>query len=187
MNLYQLKDKKQNIIIFLSIVILYFLFENSANAKQIYLPIGGSHIIKVQEEIDTVFVSAAKTADYEIVDNNSVIIYAKKEGLAEFTLFNKNHQPISKTRVLVNNTINDAYRRIRTEFPDSKIEINKIGESYILTGSAETRKQKIPLPALSARRLQVKKKKREKRVIKATLSIRGLLIKLNYLKPIKLM
>lgn len=46
MNVYKLKDKKQNIILFLSIVILYFLFENSANAKQIYLPIGGSHIIK---------------------------------------------------------------------------------------------------------------------------------------------
>ncbi len=179
MNVYKLKDKKQNIILFLSIVILYFLFENSANAKQIYLPIGGSHIIKMQEEIDTVFVSAAKTADYEIVDNNSVIIYAKKEGLAEFTLFNKNHQPISKTRVLVNNTINDAYRRIRTEFPDSKIEINKIGESYILTGSAETEEAKDTIASIVGEATASKKEKEREESYQSNPEYRGVINKIK--------
>lgn len=157
MNRYQFKDKKQHGTLLFIVFIIYSLLVTPADAKQIYLPEGGSHIIKIQEEIDTVFVSAAKTADYEILDNNSVIIYAKKEGLAEFTLFNKSHQPIIKTTVLVNNIINDTYRKIRTEYPDSYIEISKIGESYILTGSAESEEAKDTIVQIVSEATAVKK------------------------------
>ncbi|MFW5402645.1 pilus assembly protein N-terminal domain-containing protein, partial [Yersinia sp. 1252 StPb PI] len=55
---------------------------NQAYAKPVYLSSGESYIIKTEEEIDTVFVSAAAIADYELVGKNSIIVYAKKEGIA---------------------------------------------------------------------------------------------------------
>lgn len=111
---------------------------NKANAKLIYLSTGESYIINTKDEIDTVFVSAATVADYELVGKNSMIVYAKKEGLAEFILFNQNNIPIQKSEVLVNNIITMVDKRIKIEYPESNIDINKIGDSYVLTGMADS-------------------------------------------------
>ncbi|WP_145539534.1 type II and III secretion system protein family protein [Yersinia kristensenii] len=136
------KYLNQNILFFLFIIISCQIAVNRANAKPVYLSAGESYIIKTQEEIDTVFVSAAAIADYELVGKNSIIVYAKQEGTAEFILFNQNNQPIKKSAVLVNNTITAANKRIQIEYPESDIEINKIGTSYILTGMAESEEAK---------------------------------------------
>lgn len=132
----------QNILFFLFIIISCQIAVNRANAKPVYLSVGESYIINTQEEIDTVFVSAAAIADYELVGKNSIIVYAKQEGTAEFILFNQNNQPIKKSAVLVNNTITAANKRIQIEYSESDIEINKIGTSYILTGMAESEEAK---------------------------------------------
>lgn len=42
----------------------------------------------------------------------------------------------------MDNTITAAHKRIRLEYPESDIEINKIGDSYILTGTVETEEAK---------------------------------------------
>ncbi|CNJ77628.1 putative tight adherance operon protein [Yersinia aldovae] len=133
---------KWNVLFFSLIIIVIQVTVNHCHAKPVYLSAGESYILKTPEEIDTVFVSAAAIADYELVGKNSVIVYAKQEGIAEFILFNRNNQPMIKTVVLVNNIINLVYQRIKVEYPDSNIEINKIGDSYILTGQAESEEAK---------------------------------------------
>ncbi|MGN1596132.1 type II and III secretion system protein family protein [Yersinia enterocolitica] len=132
----------QIVLFLVCMIIACFIAVNRANAEAVYLSTGQSYMIKTQEEIDTVFVSAAAIADYELVGKNSIIVYAKQEGTAEFILFNQNHHPIKKSAILVDNTITAAHKRIRLEYPESDIEINKIGDSYILTGTVETEEAK---------------------------------------------
>lgn len=115
---------------------------NKAHAKPVYLSTGESYIINTNNEIDTVFVSSAATADYEVIGKNSVIVYAKKEGIAEFILFDQNNKPLMKSKVFVNNIISVAHKRIQIEYPESNIEINKIGDSYVLTGTVESEEAK---------------------------------------------
>lgn len=121
---------------------------NQAYAKPVYLSSGESYIIKTEEEIDTVFVSTAAIADYELVGKNSIIVYAKKEGTAEFILFNKDNHPMIKTTIMVNDIMTSAYQRIKIEYPDSNVEINKIGNSYLLTGKAESEEAKDTIAAI---------------------------------------
>ncbi|MCW6567510.1 pilus assembly protein N-terminal domain-containing protein [Yersinia ruckeri] len=110
----------------------------NCHAEEFYLATGESHTINIKDEIDTIFSSATKVADYELIGTNSVIIYAKEEGLAEFNLFDNKNRPIYKVTVLVDNIMSKARKRIKIEYPDSNITINKLGESYILTGTAQT-------------------------------------------------
>nr|WP_174848851.1 pilus assembly protein N-terminal domain-containing protein [Yersinia artesiana] len=130
------------ILFFLSIIIAWQALVNKVHAKPVYLATGESYILNTQDEIDTVFVSAAAVADYELIGKNSVIVYAKKEGIAEFILFDQNNKPILKSKVFVNNIITTAHKRVQLEYPDSNIEINKIGDSYVLTGIAESEEAK---------------------------------------------
>ena len=138
MRILKLNYKNWNILLVLFIMAIWQISINKANAKPVYLSAGESYIINTKEEIDTVFVSAATVADYELVGKNSIIVYAKKEGKAEFILFNQNNKPIQKSEVFVNNIITMVDKRIKLEYPESNIEINKIGDSYVLTGMAES-------------------------------------------------
>lgn len=142
MRIPKLKYKGWNILIFLFIIAIWQVSINKANAKLLYLSAGESYVINTKEEIDTVFVSAAAVADYELVGKKSMIVYAKKEGRAEFILFNQNNIPIQKSEVFVNNIITMVSTRIKLEYPESNIEINKIGDSYVLTGMAESEEAK---------------------------------------------
>ncbi|CNH46082.1 type II and III secretion system protein family protein [Yersinia pekkanenii] len=148
-----------NRLFFLLAITMVQIAVNNAYAKPVYLSMGESYIIKTQEEIDTVFTSAAAIADYELVGKNSIIVYAKQEGTAEFILFNKNSHPMIKTAILVNNIINAIYKRIKIEYPDSKIEINKIGDSYILTGQAESEEAKDTIVSMVGEAINHKKEK----------------------------
>lgn len=148
-----------NKIFLLFAIAIYQIVVNQAYAKPVYLSSGESYIIKTEEEIDTVFVSSAAIADYELVGKNSIIVYAKKEGIAEFILFNKDNHPMIKTAVMVNDIITSAYQRIKIEYPDSNIEINKIGNGYLLTGKAESEEAKDTIAAIVGEAIN---KKREK-------------------------
>ncbi|AJJ12786.1 bacterial type II and III secretion system family protein [Yersinia rohdei] len=133
-----LNQKYFNTLFILLIIAVCQITINRAIAKPIYLSTGESYIINSPDEIETIFVSAAAIADYELVGKNSVIVYAKNEGVAEFILFDQNHKPITKSVVMVNNIITLATKRIQAEYPGSIIDISKIGNSYILTGTVES-------------------------------------------------
>lgn len=148
-----------DILFFLFIIVACQVAVNKANAKSVYISPGESYIIKTQEEIETVFVSAAAIADYELVGKNSVIVYAKQEGTAEFILFNDKHQAITKKSILVNSIINTANKRIMIEYPESNVDIDKIGDSYILTGSVESEEAKDTIVSIVGEAIGSKKEK----------------------------
>ncbi len=114
------------------------LLAGQASAARLYLATGESRIITTTTAVDTVFVSMGELADYEIISDTSVVIYAKKEGLAEFTLFDKQGKAIVKETVIINNLIKGLDQQIRTEYPDSQVVIQKIAKTYLLSGTVSS-------------------------------------------------
>ncbi|EGP05880.1 RcpA, partial [Pasteurella multocida subsp. gallicida str. Anand1_poultry] len=53
------------------------------------------------------FVSSPSVADYEILDDNSFIIYAKEEGRAEVTAFGQDGKPLTTDFINVNPLISN--------------------------------------------------------------------------------
>lgn len=114
------------------------LLASTAWAEKIYLAAGESRVINTKENIDTVFVSSSELADYEIISDTNVVIYAKKEGVAEFTVFNKEGKTIFTESVIINDLLRNIDKQIRSEYPDSHVVIQKIAKTYILTGTVPT-------------------------------------------------
>ncbi len=111
---------------------------NAANTGDLFMSEGESLVIKKKQNIDTVFVSNPAVADYKIVDHNTVIIYAKAEGKSEFTFFEPNQNISYHATVMVDNIIKVVSDKIRMLYPESQVQIEKIGKSYLLTGMAPT-------------------------------------------------
>ncbi|WGE88162.1 type II and III secretion system protein family protein [Actinobacillus equuli subsp. haemolyticus] len=117
-----------------------FAFSQAVSAKTFTLEQGQSQLIKTDAKIDTVFVSSPDVADYEILDDNTFMLYAKAEGRAEIVAFDVDGTPLTEDFVNVNNAINNiaaANAQIQTRFPNSNLSVKKIGKAYVIEGKAK--------------------------------------------------
>lgn len=117
---------------------LFFLIISSAHAQDIYMEPGDSQVIEAQDDIDTVFISSPEVADYEIISGHSVMIYAKSPGRADFTLFDKEGDVIGKNTLVVDAVLSDIQKKITQIAPDSQVTIEKMGSSYVISGTVAT-------------------------------------------------
>jgi len=120
------------------ISIAYGLTAFLAQAGEIYLAPGDSRVIKVEDNIDTVFISSPDIADYELIGDKSVVAYANSEGRADLIAFDKNGEQVLKTTLVVDSVLSGVFNQINLEFPDSKVNIQKMGKTYIISGTAPT-------------------------------------------------
>lgn len=113
----------------------------ATNAKTYNLEQGQSKVIKSTKKIDTVFVSLPEVADYEILDDNTFIIYAKKEGYSEVTAFDKEGNEIVSDSINVNAVfkgIDYANEQLKLAFPKSNLSVKKMGKAYVIEGKAKS-------------------------------------------------
>ncbi|QKJ88449.1 Type II/IV secretion system secretin [Paramixta manurensis] len=103
-------------------------------AETIYLEKGAARTLKMNETIDTVFTSSPDVVDYQVIGDREVVIYGLTNGRGEVLLVQG-----GKTRsvtVLVDPLIGRLAQQVQDEFPGSRIELKKVGGSYILSGLA---------------------------------------------------
>ncbi|WP_080116081.1 type II and III secretion system protein family protein [Serratia marcescens] len=113
-----------------------------AHAGETYLAPGESRVIQAQGNIDTVFISAQNVADYELIGDKSLVAYAKDEGRTDLIAFDKNGDQVLKTILVVDSVLSSVHNRINQEFPDSNVTIQKMGKTYIISGTAPTEEAK---------------------------------------------
>ena len=119
------------------------LLSSSASvlAKTYTLDQGQSQLIETNQKIDTIFVSSPNVADYEILDDNSFMIYAKAEGKSEVVAFGADGKPLTSDVVNVNTLINNlsnANSQIKARFPNSNLTVKKVGKAYVIEGKASS-------------------------------------------------
>ncbi|ANF70648.1 secretin [[Haemophilus] ducreyi] len=109
-------------------------------AKTFNLEQGQTKLIKTKTKIDTIFVSSPEVADYQILDDNSFMLYAKGEGKTEIVAFDFEGNALTEDVVSVNNMINnisETNQQIQTRFPNSNLTVKKIGKAYVVEGKAK--------------------------------------------------
>ena len=125
---------------YLKIVSALMLFAGfGVKASDYNLKPGQSRTIKVGSQISTVFVSDPAVADYQVINDNSIVLYAKKPGISTVTVYGSNSTTLASASVNVNPFVNDLSSRVARAFPGSKINIEALyhGEkaTYILSGT----------------------------------------------------
>lgn len=114
----------------------------TALAAEIWLQPGDSKVVQFQENVDTVFVSAQAVVDYEIIGDKSMVIYAKSKGRSEIAAFNKAGEQVLKSIIIVDPVLGHVNKQISEQFPDSNVAIQKVGETYIISGTVAKEEDK---------------------------------------------
>ncbi|WP_420801017.1 type II and III secretion system protein family protein [Phocoenobacter skyensis] len=110
------------------------------SAKTFYFEQGQSKHFKLKDKIDTIFISAPAIADYEILDDNSFVVYAKGDGLTEISVLGIDGQELMSDTFVVDGPINDIANvndQINIRFPNSNLWVKKIGKAYVIEGKAK--------------------------------------------------
>lgn len=129
----------------LTLGVILFSVSAIAAAANLTMDAGQSKTIKTTKKIDAVFAPAPKVADYEIIDDNTFVIYATGEGRTEVTAFDAEGQVISTNVVNVNGLLNDmspsanASTQIKkTLSNNSNLSVEKVGKAYVIKGNAKS-------------------------------------------------
>lgn len=114
------------------------LLSYGVHAQEVYMEAGESQVIQVDGSIDTIFISAPKVADYEIIGDRGVMVYAKSDGQTDLIAFDKNGDQLIKTTLVVDPILSAVQKKVGQLVPDSQISIQKVGKTYILNGTVPT-------------------------------------------------
>ena len=118
---------------------LILLYPFSAMANQIFLKPGQSKTLRIKGNINTVFISDPTVADYKVLNQNTVVLYAKDIGISVVTAYDVDSNVLTDLQINVDSFLGDINQRIALEFPGSQVVvkhfINDDKKTYILTGT----------------------------------------------------
>ena len=120
-------------------------FSLIAAAANITMEAGQSRTIKTNSKIDAVFAPAPSIADYEIIDDNTFIIYATGEGKTEVTAFDDQGNPLSTNMITVNGALKSISSnegnpsvQIKNSLTNSNVSVEQVGKAYVVKGKANS-------------------------------------------------
>ncbi|VUS64954.1 type II and III secretion system protein family protein [Klebsiella spallanzanii] len=103
---------------------------------------GQSTNVTSGEKIDTVFISNPAVADYKVIGNKKVVLFAKSYGVAEITLYGANAKVLKKVNISVDGVGSVLTDKVNKQFPGTKIQIERYMNgaklAYVIKGDVAT-------------------------------------------------
>ena len=137
------------------ICLLSIGFSSLAFANIHNLQIGQSKTIVLPENVGTVFISQDTVANYEVIENKSLIVYGKSNGRASLIVYDSDNNIIINDTINVDPLLYQITNRLAQNFPNSNITIDRYdsGEGtnkfvYVLSGTVPDTTTKSQILAL---------------------------------------
>ena len=125
----------------LAIFLALICSSNFSWAQIYYFQPGQSKTITLPEKVRTVFIAKESVANYEIIGENKLLIYAKQNGLTGLLAYDENNNIIIDDTIIVDPILSQVVFRLKKEFPNSNVTITKyaIGQTgdefaYLVSG-----------------------------------------------------
>ncbi|WKX27262.1 type II and III secretion system protein family protein [Tatumella ptyseos] len=115
-------------------LLFFFMLPITSQAETIYLSKGGARTIKSNTPIDTVFTTDSNVVNYNMISDNEVVIYGVDNGDGEILIVQ--NDVTRNIKVTVDPLMGKLTKQVEDQFVGSSIGIKKVGDSYILTGTA---------------------------------------------------
>jgi len=114
------------------------LLSQTAIAQELYMEPGDSHMFQTAERIATVFITSPRVADYEVIGEKSLLVYAQENGRTDLNVLDQASEQLLRVTLVVDPMLGAVQKRIGEVAPDSRVTIQKLGKTYVLSGTAAT-------------------------------------------------
>ncbi|MCG3729738.1 type II and III secretion system protein family protein [Vibrio cincinnatiensis] len=110
--------------------------------RMINLAEGDAQTLRMESEIQSVFISDPKVADYQVIDRRTVVVFGKQVGNANLIVFGDNSQTLASRRLVVNKSMVHIQQQIQMKYPHAEVTVYNLGEQVVLSGTVATEKER---------------------------------------------
>ncbi|WP_407334227.1 type II and III secretion system protein family protein [Enterovibrio sp. 27052020O] len=103
---------------------------------------GDARSLSFDSVIGTVFISDPEVADYQVIDNNRLVVFGRKIGTTSLIVFGENSQTLSKKKIVVNQSLTKIEQILAIQYPNVEVSVLNLGEQVVLSGFVPTQKEK---------------------------------------------
>lgn len=123
----------------LFVLLIFCVFSLGARAEVVNLKPGQSKTLRFASAVNTVFVSDPAVADYKIVNDKNIVLYARKLGSTELVVYGPQAKILMNLSVDVDPFLSDIRQRVAREYPGSTVEVKRFQNAdkatWILSGT----------------------------------------------------
>ncbi|WP_061019730.1 type II and III secretion system protein family protein [Vibrio splendidus] len=111
-------------------------------ASLINLAEGQATTVNVSGDVASVFISDQKVADYQVIDENKIVVFGRQLGTTTFIAFDQQGNELVNQQLVVNRSYTDVEQQIKIQYPQAKVTVYGIGENIILSGPVSSELEK---------------------------------------------
>ncbi|HBC3538155.1 TPA: pilus assembly protein N-terminal domain-containing protein [Vibrio parahaemolyticus] len=122
--------------------LLCVLFSASLCAAEQYITVGDGQHIAVEEAISTIFISDPEVVDYNVVNENTVVVFAKSVGQARLIVYGNSEKVLLSQRIIVDVDLSLVRRQIKLMYPDLNVKVESVGQQVAVSGIVDSEQQR---------------------------------------------
>ncbi|MEZ8141114.1 type II and III secretion system protein family protein [Enterovibrio sp. FF113] len=103
---------------------------------------GDARSLSFDAVIGTVFISDPDVADYQVIDNNRLVVFGREIGTTTLIVFGENSRTLTKKKIVVNQSLTKIEQILAIQYPNVEVSVLNLGEQVVLSGFVPTQKEK---------------------------------------------
>lgn len=107
----------------------------SAPRLCIYIGLKQTHMINLNSDAGSVFISDPEIADVQVLSPRIVCVWGLKNGEASLVINDKNHKNLVMATVKVGYHLNSLYELIAAAYPDAKVSLKCMNDALMISGT----------------------------------------------------
>ncbi|MFA0193516.1 type II and III secretion system protein family protein [Vibrio artabrorum] len=129
---------KQALRIFLASLLISLFCTTNALAADRSITLNDGQHIQLKMPIGKVFISNPDIADYKIINDNTLVVFAKGVGQSRLIVYGVNDDVLLSDRIVVDLDLTDVRRQLKFHFPDAKVKVQSVGEQVAVSGVVDS-------------------------------------------------
>ncbi|WP_264876958.1 type II and III secretion system protein family protein [Vibrio agarivorans] len=107
-----------------------------------YVTVNDGQHIKLNMPIGKVFISSPEIADYKVISEDEIIVFANKVGQSRLIVYGTNENVLLSDRIIVDINLSQVRKQLKFHFPDVDVKLESIGEQVAVSGVVESEQQR---------------------------------------------
>lgn len=116
------------------LLFIFTLFSIQSFAGQKYITINDAKNIEVAEKITKVFISDPNVVDYNVINENTIVVFGKATGHSRLMVYGVSEKLLLSDKIIVDIDLSQVRRQIALHFPDSNVRIESVGNQVAVSG-----------------------------------------------------
>ncbi|MGF1686535.1 pilus assembly protein N-terminal domain-containing protein [Photobacterium japonica] len=107
-----------------------------------YITLHDAAHISVSQPISKVFISAPDLVDYKVINDKTLVVFAKQVGQARLIAYNQQGDVVLSERILVDIDLTQIRRQLKLQYPTLDIKLESVGEQVAVSGTVDSEQQR---------------------------------------------